>query len=61
MKKTKKRRIPKVLFPFYMDVKQFEYLTKKSEETGWSKASIMREWVDKCIEEERVVKTETSV
>ncbi len=57
-KRRKRKQEPKVLFPFYMEVEQFDYLTNKAEKTGWSKASIMRGWVDRCIKEE---KTETSV
>ena len=43
----------KILFPFYMEIKQHEYISKKAEETGRSRAAIMREWVDKCIAKEQ--------
>ena len=39
--------MPKVLFQLYIDVKQFEYIKKLSEETGRSRAAIVRDLIKK--------------
>jgi predicted DNA-binding protein len=39
--------MPKVLFQLYIDVKQFEYIKKLSEETGRSRAAIIRDLIKK--------------
>ncbi len=44
--------MPKVLFQLYIDVKQFEYIKKLSEETGRSRAAIIRDLIQKQIKEE---------
>ena len=39
--------MPKVLFQLYIDVRQFEYIKKLSEETGRSRAAIVRDLIKK--------------
>jgi len=38
--------MPKVLFQLYIDIEQFNYIKGLSDETGWSRAAIVREMVD---------------
>ena len=44
--------MPKVLFPVYIELEQLNYIAKKSKETGRPKAAIVREWIEKCQQEE---------
>jgi predicted DNA-binding protein len=44
--------MPKVLFQLYIDVKQFEYIKKLSEETGRSRAAIVRDLIKKEMKKE---------
>ncbi len=39
--------MPKVLFQLYIDVKQFNYICKLAEETGRSRAAIVRDLIKK--------------
>jgi predicted DNA-binding protein len=45
--------MPKVLFQLYIDVKQFEYIKKLSEETGRSRAAIIRDLIKKEMKKEK--------
>ena len=45
--------MPKVLFQLYIDVKQFEYIKKLSEETGRSRAAIVRDLIKKEMKKEK--------
>jgi predicted DNA-binding protein len=38
--------MPKMLFQLYIDVRQFEYIKKLSEETGRSRASLVRDMIE---------------
>lgn len=44
--------MPKVLFQLYIDVEQFNTIAQKAEETGRSRAAIVREWIDRGKQEE---------
>ena len=44
--------MPKVLFQLYIDVEQFEYIKEKAEETGRSRAAIVRDLIKKQIKED---------
>ncbi len=44
--------MPKVLFQLYIDVEQFEYIKEKAEETGRSRAAIVRDLIQKQIKED---------
>jgi len=44
--------MPKVLFQLYIDVRQFEYIKKLSEETGRSRAAIVRDLIKKEMKKE---------
>jgi hypothetical protein len=41
--------MPKMLFQLYIDIRQFEYIKKLSEETGRSRASLVRDMIEKEI------------
>lgn len=43
--------MPKVLFQLYLDVEQFEYIKRLSEETDRPRAAIVRDMVKKEMEE----------
>jgi predicted DNA-binding protein len=45
--------MPKVLFQLYIDVRQFEYIKKLSEETGRSRAAIVRDLIKKEMKKEK--------
>lgn len=38
--------MPKVLFQLYINIKQFNYIKKKANDTGKSRAQIAREAID---------------
>ena len=42
--------MPKVLFQLYIDVEQFNYIRKLADESGESRASIVRELIRKEME-----------
>lgn len=42
--------MPKVLFQLYIDVEQFNYIYKLAEETGRSRAAIVRDLIKKEME-----------
>ena len=44
--------MPKMLFQLYIDIRQFEYIKKLSEETGRSRASLVRDMIEKEIKKE---------
>jgi len=44
--------MPKMLFQLYIDIRQFEYIKKLSEETGRSRASLVRDMIEKEMKEE---------
>lgn len=46
--------MPKVLFQLYIDTTQFDYIKKKSKETGRARAALVREMIDEYRKEERV-------
>ena len=45
--------MPKMLFQLYIDVRQFEYIKKLSEETGRSRAAIVRDMIKKEMKKEK--------
>lgn len=46
--------MPKMLFQLYIDVRQFEYIKKLSEETGRSRASLVRDMIEKEIKRRKM-------
>ncbi len=45
--------MPKVLFQIYLDPVQYNYIKKKSEETGRSRAALTREMIDQFRKQEK--------
>jgi len=44
---------PRVMFQLYLDPAQYEYIVGKAEKTKRSRASILREIIDRYLELER--------
>ena len=45
--------MPKMLFQLYIDVEQFNHIEQKAKETGRSRASIVREYIEWAREKEK--------
>ena len=47
------KAMPKVLFQLYIDVDQYNYVARKSKETGRSRASIVRELIKESMKQKK--------
>lgn len=48
--------MPKVLFQLYIEVEQFQYISKKAKEMGRSRAALVREMIAEKMKKEEAMK-----